>query len=180
MRETKAELDELQGLLDASHRDSTEHLRGIIDDGRTLTAREIAGLMTGMRILSLATVTQGGEPRISAVDGHFLRARWIFSTSGAAAKARHLRARNAASAAHVDGEEVAIFTHGRVAFLEPGSPMFEATVAHLTEHYGSSPLSWGPDIVICRVEPTWMVGYAFRRDELLNDRNVPIDSAHRT
>jgi hypothetical protein len=180
MRETPTQLDELQGLLDASHRASTEHLRGIINDERTLTAREITGLMTGMRVLSLATVTARGDPRISAVDGHLLRARWIFSTSGSAAKARHLRARNAVSAAYVEGEEVAIFTHGRVTFLRPGSATFEGTLADLTEHYGSSPMSWGPDIVICMIEPTWMVGYAFDRDELLNDRKVSIDLTHRT
>jgi Pyridoxamine 5'-phosphate oxidase len=178
--ETEHELDELQALLDSSHRGSTEHLRSIINDQRTLTAREIASLMTGMRVLSLATVTRGGEPRISAVDGHFVHARWIFTTSGSAAKARHLRARPAVSAACIEAEEVAVFVHGRVAFLEPGAQDFERTLAHLTEHYGSSPLSWGSDIAICRVEPTWTVGYAFQRDDLLVARGVPIDTTHRT
>ena len=33
------------------------------------------------------------------------------------------------------------------------------------------PLSWG-DVVMWRLEPTWMVGYAFRRAELLAERGV--------
>jgi pyridoxine/pyridoxamine 5'-phosphate oxidase len=51
-----------------------------------------------VRTLNLATVTAGGEPRISAVDGHFLHARWVFSTSVTSAKARHILARPAVSA----------------------------------------------------------------------------------
>ena len=81
MFETTDELTDLQALLDRSHAGATEHLRGIISDERTLRASEVAALMSGMRTLDLATVTARGEPRISAVDGHFLHARWVFSTS---------------------------------------------------------------------------------------------------
>ena len=177
MRETDRELESLQAVLDASHAGSTEHLQGIISPERTLTAREIAALMTGMRVLSLATVTATGEPRISAVDGHFLHARWVFTTSGTAAKARHLRARPVVSAAHIDGEEVAVFTHGQVEFLDEGHLDREPVLAHLTEHYGTSPLSWGSDIAVCRVQSRWMVGYAFERDTLLAARGVETDAA---
>ncbi|MGI8697816.1 MAG: pyridoxamine 5'-phosphate oxidase family protein [Mycobacteriales bacterium] len=49
--------------------------------------------LQGMRTLSVATVTARGEPRISAVDGHLLHAKFVFTTAGSAAKARQLRAR---------------------------------------------------------------------------------------
>ena len=74
MLETPEETAELQELLDRSHAGSTEHLRGIIGPKVTLRAVDIGALMTGMKVLSVATVTARGEPRISALDGHFLHA----------------------------------------------------------------------------------------------------------
>jgi general stress protein 26 len=169
MFETPDELDRLQSLLDASHARATDHLRGIINDDRTLTARDVAALLTGMKVISAATVTARGEPRISAMDGHFLHGTWTFSTSRTSAKARHLAQRPAVSIAHVDGEALAVFSHGHV--VELAGDELAAVDAHWTSHYGSSPLSWG-DVVMWRLEPTWMVGYAFRRAELLAERGV--------
>jgi pyridoxine/pyridoxamine 5'-phosphate oxidase len=167
MNETSEELTELQQLLDAAHERSTQHLRDIITPGRTLTAADLVQVLTGMCTLNLATVTAKGEPRISAVDGHFLNARWVFCTSGSAAKARHLRARPAASISYVDGERIGVFSHGQVEFLTPEHPEFAGIEAHLVAHYGSSPSSWGDDIVYCRLQPSWMVGYAFDKAALL-------------
>ena len=79
MLETPEDLARLQSLLDASHARSTEHLREIIHDDRTLTAAQIAALLPGMKVISVATVTAQGEPRISAMDGHFLHGTWTFS-----------------------------------------------------------------------------------------------------
>jgi general stress protein 26 len=169
MFETPEELARLQTLLDASHGRATEHLRGIIHDGRTLSAHQIVGLLTGMKVISAATVTAHGEPRISAMDGHFLHGTWTFSTSRTAAKARHLAARPGVSIAHVDGEDLAIFSHGRA--VELAGDELARVDEHWTAHYGSSPMSWG-DVVMYRLDPTWMVGYAFKRDELLAERGV--------
>ena len=169
MFETPDEVARLQALLDASHARSTDHLRGIIDDNRTLSAVHITGLLTGMKVITAATVTARGEPRISAMDGHFLHGTWTFSTSRTSAKARHLAERPAISVAHVDGEAMAVFSHGQV--VELAGDELAAVDAHWTSHYGSSPLSWG-DVVMWRLAPTWMVGYAFQRDELLAGRGL--------
>src|SRR6476646_8847595 len=112
MYETDDEVAALQRLLDASYGTATDHLRGIISDDRRLTAGDLVALLTGMKVLSVATVTAHGEPRISALDGHFLHGTWSFGTSGSAAKARHLERRPAVSVAHIDGEELAVFSHG--------------------------------------------------------------------
>lgn len=74
MKETVEELSELQRLLDASHQAATAHLRSIITRQVALTAEELVRALSGMRTINLATVTARGEPRISAVDGHFLHA----------------------------------------------------------------------------------------------------------
>lgn len=161
MRESEADLERLQSLLDGSLARSTEHLRSIVRPGeRSLTARQLVRELTGMRVLVVATTTARGEPRTSAADGHFLRGHWVFSTSGTAAKARHLAARPAVSVTHLDGERLGVFTHGTVERIPPGHADFGWVDEYLTEHYGSSPATWGPDIPYFRVEPTWMVAYA--------------------
>ncbi len=168
MYETQTELDELDALLSTSLRASTQHLRSIVTPGEhTLDARQAATVLTGMCTLSVATVTASGEPRVSGVDGHFLHARWVFTTAGGAAKARHLRNRPQVSVAHLRGDDLGVFTHGRVEFLTPEHPDFAAVEEHLVGHYGSSPSSWGEDIAYLRVQPHWMVVYAFRKADLL-------------
>jgi general stress protein 26 len=171
MLETTDDLAALQTLLDTSHAGATEHLRGIINDDRTLTAGQVAALLTGMKVISVATVTAGGEPRISAMDGHFLHGTWTFSTSRSSAKAHHLAVRPGVSVAHVDGEALAVFSHGRAVEIQ-GDELTRVD-EHWTAHYGSSPLSWG-DVVMYRLEPTWMVGYAWKRDDLLAERGITV------
>jgi Pyridoxamine 5'-phosphate oxidase len=167
MLETAVEMAALQELLDASHASSTDHLREIINDDRTLSAAVLVASLTGMKVLSVATVTARGEPRISALDGHFLHGTWTFSTSATAAKARHLQARPSVSVAHIDGEELAVFSHGRVERMQEVDPDWAETIGHWTAHYGSSPLSWADEIHLFRFRPHWMVGYASKRAELM-------------
>jgi len=171
MLETSDEIDALQALLDASHAGATGHLQGIINEDRTLTAEQLVALLTGMKVLSVATVTARGEPRISALDGHFLHATWTFSTSGTSAKAQHLARRPATSVAHIDGEDLALFSHGQAELIAPG-PARDEVEAHWTAHYGSSPWSWGEDIRMYRLRMTWAVAYAAKPDELLRARHV--------
>ncbi len=172
MYETGEEITALQVLLDRSHAGATEHLQSIINDERVLSAEDLVALLTGMKVLAVATVTAAGEPRISALDGHFLHGTWSFSTSGTALKARHMRARPVVSVAHVDGEELAVFSHGHVAEMTEADADWSPTLEHWRQHYGSSPLDWGDDIRLYRYTPTWMVGYAFQRVELLKQRGI--------
>lgn len=173
MLETPDDLDRLQALLDASHAAATDHLRGIIHDERTLSAGQVAALLTGMKVISVATVTATGEPRISAMDGHFLHGTWTFSTSSTAAKARHLVARPGVSVAHVDNEALAVFGHGYAIELTDPADIAEVD-AHWTAHYGSSPYSWDDpgQIRMYRLDARWMVGYAWKRAELLAERGI--------
>src|SRR5690554_6555309 len=112
MYETGSELEALQRLIDASLAGGSGHLREIISADRAMTARDVAEALTGRRVLTVATVTATGEPRVSAVDGHFVHGAWTFGTSGGAVKAKHLARRPAVSAAHVDGERLGVFCHG--------------------------------------------------------------------
>ncbi|NKY55549.1 pyridoxamine 5'-phosphate oxidase family protein [Nocardia flavorosea] len=164
MREIPEELAELQVLLDTSLAGSTNHLRSIIAADRTLTAEQLTAVLTGMRTLALSTVTATGEPRISGVDGHFLHGRWYFGTARNAAKARHLTARPGASVAHLDGEDLGVFTHGTAETLNPVSgepdPEWPELRAYLEDHYGDEAFDWDHDVVYFRLRPHWMTVYA--------------------
>jgi hypothetical protein len=163
MRETPEELGELEALLEASLSRSTTHLRSIIA-GRTLTAETLTRILTGMCTLALSTVTAKGEPRISGADGHFLHGRWHFGTARSAAKARHLAARPAASVAHMRGEDLGVFTHGRAEILNPadGEPAADwpDLLAYFKDFYGDDAFGWDHDVVFYRLDPHWMTVYA--------------------
>lgn len=160
MKETAAEVAALQDLMDRSRAGATAHLQMIINDDRRLTAAQVVQAMTGMKVLSLATVTARGEPRISAVDGHFLHGSWTFGTAGQSAKAIHLAARPSVSVAHIDGERLGLFAHGTARQLTAQDTEYATTVEHWTAHYGSDPTTWGEDVRLYRLELSWMVGYA--------------------
>ena len=163
MWESDAELTGLQALLDTSLAQATGHLRSIVRPERSLTAAQLVQVITGMCTLAVSSVTAAGEPRVSGADGHFLHGCWVITTERSSAKARHFAARPAISAAHLRGDDLGVFTHGQVEELNPAAappdPQWAAILDHLTQHYGSSPLSWG-DVVAYRIVPHWMVAYA--------------------
>ena len=73
--------------------------------------------------------------------------------------------------AHIDGEEMALFSHGR-ACPTPRAPALGRDPRALDRHYGGSPLEWGADIRFYDYQPHWMVGYAWKRDELMRKRGL--------
>ena len=93
MLETPEELDDLQRLLDRSAAGAGDHLRGIITDERRLSAVQLAGRLTGMRLLVAATVTADGRPLAGPVDGYFLHGTFWFSSGRNSVRMRHLAAR---------------------------------------------------------------------------------------
>jgi general stress protein 26 len=160
VRETPEELAALQRLLDRSIGRSGGHLTGIISEPRRLDARQVVKELEGMKVLVVATVNAAGEPRTSCVDGHLRNGAWLFGTDESARKARDLKARPAVSCTYVDGERVAVFTHGHAEYVAA------AYDDYYREQYGSAPSSWTPGAVFIRVRPTWMVGYAMNAAQL--------------
>ena len=164
MYEEPADIAWMQQLLDRSLASAGEHLRSIIRPERALPATDLVGRLTGMRTLALSTVSPAGRPRISGVDGHLLRGRWIFTTSGLSVKAADMRRKPAVSAAYLEGDTFGVFTHGEAEFLTAGHADRSWIEEHLTRHYGVSPSTFGPDIVYVRINPRWMVGFDGERD----------------
>lgn len=164
MRETPDELAALQQLIDASFATASEHLRGIMEPKRRLTAERIVADVPSPAVLNLATVTRRGEPRLSAVDGHFLHGHWYFTTAGDSPKARQIAARPAVSASYTPRDGYGIFCHGDATMVEGDER--QMLIDHCTKVYGRSPETFGEGIAYVRIEPAWLVGFAFSEEEM--------------
>ena len=113
MHETPADLERLQGTLDASYAAAGTHLREVITPERRLSAAQLAERLLGMCLLTLATVTADGRPINGPVDGFFYRGEWYFGSSDTSLRFRHIRRRPQVSATYLPGEEISVTTHGR-------------------------------------------------------------------
>ena len=164
MRETPDQIAELQRLLDRSFVRASDHLKSIMEPQRRLTAERLVAELPSPAVLNIATVTAQGEPRISAVDGHFLHGRWYFTTAANSPKARQLRARPAISASFTPRDGYGVFCHGRVAELPPGDER-QKVIDHFVETYGVSPEELADGIFYARIDADWLVGFAMTPEE---------------
>jgi hypothetical protein len=153
VRETPAELEALQRLLDESLAHGGAHLRAVLD-GQGVPAGELVDLLTGMRLLVLATTASDGRPVTGTVDGFFVHGRFHFGTAPNALRARHIRRDPRVSATHVPGEQLQVVVHG---IAEP-VPTDGDLAAALTEQYGDE--DWWREAPYFRIEPERM--FTFR------------------
>jgi hypothetical protein len=181
MYETATELTDLQALLDRSIAGANDHLKSIIEPGRrTMTAVEVAAeLVDVVCVLNVASVTARGEPRLSAVDGHFLHGHFYFSTLASATKARHLRVRPAVSVSYTPRDGLGIWAHGAVTFVAAGTSEWQGFDEQATLMYGQSITTFGDSVVVVRVDPTWMVGFAMTAAEQLEIADSLAERARR-
>lgn len=163
MRETPEDLEALQRLLDASFARASAHLTSIMTPPRRLRADRLVAELPSPAVLNLATVTAAGEPRISAVDGHFLRGHWYFSTADDSVKSRQLRVRPAVSASYTPRDGFGVFCHGRAVELAAGDERRDV-VGHFVETYGGTHEDWDGGY-FASIDADWLVGFAMTPDE---------------
>jgi nitroimidazol reductase NimA-like FMN-containing flavoprotein (pyridoxamine 5'-phosphate oxidase superfamily) len=135
MHETAEDLVELQALLDHSDATGGAHLREVISPERRLTAEQLVERLTGMCLLTLATVTSDGRPIAGPVDGIFHRGHWYFGSSPESLRFRHIRRSSFVSATHLPGEHLAVTVHGRAVPIDVGAPEQAAFRAELLGIY---------------------------------------------
>ncbi len=168
MFETTEELTALDELLATSFEGAGEHLTGIISPERRLSAADLCRYLTGVRHLVVSTVTSKCEPRCSAVDGLFLHGSFWFSTSATALKSRHLERRPALSAAHVIGDDVGVFVHGRARVIRGATEDASGISHYWSDVYsGSTPedfVETPSDARYVQIVATSLFTYAFNRD----------------
>ncbi len=163
--ESAEDLRRLQDLLDRSLAGANAHLRSIYDHAKPVTAEDLVAELKGMQVIDLATVTAKGEPRVSPVDAHFLWGRWLFGTAPNAARAVHLRARPAVSAAHTRGEGFCVITHGHVERVDLDTPRGQEVLAYLRQAYPGYDDWSGPENPYWFIEPT----HTFARGDMILD-----------
>lgn len=140
MHETPDDLRQLQRLLDRSYASMGGHMGSIITPERHISAEELANHLTGMRLLSLATVTRDGRPRNAPVDGFFFRGAWWFGSAPHSLRMRHIRERPQVSATHLEGERLGIMIHGEAEIVDQETDLFREFFASTAAIYGD----WWP------------------------------------
>lgn len=118
-------------LLDRSYEDAGAHLRSIMTPERRIAAQQLSEALTGMTLLSLATVTSDCEPLVSPVDGVFFQGKFWFGSSPDSFRFRHIRARPAVSATHTRGESLVVTVHGTAHEIDVATGDYDA----LREYY---------------------------------------------
>lgn len=173
MYETDEDLAALQQLLDDSFGRSSEHLLSIMEPHRWLSAERLSAELPSPSVLNIATVTAKGEPRVSAVDGHFLHGRWYFTTAAESPKVTHLQSRPAISASYTPKDGYGVFCHGKAVFVDGAEK--DSVIAHIAETYGVDADDWAAYPCL-RVEPHWMTAFEITEDEIAQaeaDRDAP-------
>jgi hypothetical protein len=142
VHESDGDLAALQSLLDSSYAAGGPHLLRIHTPERRLDARGLSERLTGMRLLSLATVTADGRPITGPVDGIFHRGAFHFGSAPDSLRLRHIALRPEVSATHLPGEEFAVTVHGRAVPLDLRDPAHAGLRRALLEIYVPR---YGPD-----------------------------------
>ena len=143
MHETPEDLGRLQRLLDESHAAGGSHLRGILQDERRLTAEELPGLLPGVQVLVVSTVTADSRPIAGPVDGLLYRGAFHFGTSPLSVRFRHLSRRSQVSAVHARGEELVVVVHGEARPVDVTTSEHGGFRAYLLEVYPDWETWWG-------------------------------------
>jgi hypothetical protein len=161
MRESAAELERLQALLDRSIESAGPFLRSSFEmPERSLSAQQLVDRLDGPLTVALATTTARGEPRVAPIGALFVRARFHVPSVAQAARSRHLAARPAASLTCFEGIDLAVIAHGRATILDATHPDFAELDALQVESGGSSVSEWSGDGVYLRLEAERVFTYA--------------------
>jgi hypothetical protein len=165
VHESAGDIEALQQLLDRSYAVAGPHLLRIHTPERRLSAEEVVERLTGMCLLTLATVTADCRPIAGPVDGIFYRGAFHFGSSPDSVRFRHIRARPHVSATHLPGEELAVTVHGPAVPVDVGAGgergFRQALLEIYVPRYGSdweSFLDSGP--LYARIEADRMFTYA--------------------
>jgi Pyridoxamine 5'-phosphate oxidase len=142
VHESPADIRALQELLDRSYAGAGTHLLSIHTPDRRLNAEQVIERLTGMCLLTLATVTADCRPIAGPVDGILYRGALHFGSSPDSVRFRHIQTRPQVSATHLPSEQLAVTVHGRAVpvdiHAEEGAGFRQALLEIYTPRYGPS------------------------------------------
>jgi hypothetical protein len=160
--ETAEDMDALRDVLDASYASAGSHLLEIHTDNWRLSAEQIVETLTGMVIVSLATITSKGAPILAPVDGMFYRGRFWFGSSPESMRAKHIAHDPRVSAGHIRGEELAVTVHGIAIAVDKKSERGRGFRDYAAEIYGDAMIDhhWDGTAPYWEIEPHKMFALA--------------------
>lgn len=160
MRETTADLERLQRLLDDSARGASPFLRSSFQiPERSLSAGQLTAHLTGSLTVALGTVTARGEPRVAPINAFFLRGSFYVPTVSESARVRHLAQRPAVSLTYFEGTALAVIAHGYAELIGAGEPAFTDLDATQVQIGNQSVLEWQGSGVYVHVAPRTLYTY---------------------
>jgi hypothetical protein len=111
VRESAADVERLQQLLDRSRTAAGAHLRAIFDDDHAPSAAETIAELDGIFEMHLATVAADGAPLVAPLDGILFRGRVWLGLPGGSVRSRLVRREPRVSASYARGS-FAFIVHG--------------------------------------------------------------------
>jgi len=160
MRETDADIERLQQLMDETLSHAGPHMVGIVTPERRLRASQLVRFLSGMTYVAFASVPPAGDPRASPLDSLFVRGRFTFATDGSTERVVNLRHNPACSVVHLVGDTIAVVVHGAVEWIPRDHADHDEIHSIWNSTYASDPYSWGDEIILFRAEPAAMWAYA--------------------
>lgn len=149
MRETQADIERLQALLDNSIERAEAFLRRSFQmPEHSLTAQQLIDCWLGMQTVALATVTTRGEPRIAPTGSLLYRGDIYIPTVATAARTRHVMKRPAVSLTLFRDNELAIIVHGYAAIVSPEQEDFETLEDLLYAYSHTKAGEWGEGVYL--------------------------------
>ncbi len=165
MRETTAELQRLQTLLEHSIERASAFLRSSFQmPEHSLSAAQLAAHLQGSLTVALGTVTARGEPRVAPIGAFFLRASFYIPTVAEAARARHLARRPGASLTYFEGTDLAVVAHGTAVIIDENHPNFTELDTTQVECGNQSVCGWQGEGVYVQLRPTSLFTFAREPD----------------
>ncbi|MEX2395277.1 MAG: pyridoxamine 5'-phosphate oxidase family protein [Actinomycetota bacterium] len=111
MRETTADLEALQRLLDESDANAGEHLKSIFGGPNRMTATDLADKLGGIFEMNLACLTGDGSPVVAPIDAILLHGKVFFGVPAQAVRTKLLRRDQRVSMSYTDGS-FGLIVHG--------------------------------------------------------------------
>ncbi len=161
MRETPADLRQLQALLDESVAVATPFLRRSFEmPEHSLSARQLAVHLQGSLTVALATVTKQGEPRVAPINALFFRGSFYVPTVAESARATNIVRRPAVSLSYFESTSLAVIVHGRGRTIDESHSDFAAVDELQVESGAESPRDWSGKPVYVKVDAATIFTYA--------------------
>lgn len=161
MRETAADLERLQALLDESVEQASPFLRRSFEmPEHSLSAAQLVTHLRGSLTVALSTVTAGGEPRVAPIGALLLRGVFFVPTVAEAVRARHIARRPGSSLTYFEGTELAVIAHGHATTITADHPGFAELDAVQVECGSQSVHEWQGHGVYLEIHAARLFTYA--------------------